>query len=423
MFDEVLFLDVNFHRLDLTRGSSYIPLPSWIASKKAVINPKNENDEECFKWAVTAALHHKEIGKDPKGISNIMRYTNNYNWSGLTFPVATNKINEFKKNNDISVNVLGVKGKKIYICRKSKHYDRKNVVNLLLIDDGEKRHCTAIKSLSRLLGDSNSKHGHKQHFCLNCLHGFHSEESRDNDFEYYKDNKAVRIEMTEKGSFVKFHDGQNQFKVPFIMYADFKAILKPINEAINVNPEEPYALEINQHVPSGFSVYSKFAYGEVENPLKLCRGEDCVEVFCDYVENEVKRLYHMFPEKPMKLLTSKQWRKFNQVRKCHICFKEFEPDNPKVRYYCHYTGLYRWPAHMNCNLRYKIPILFHNLSGYDAHLFIRELGKKFDKGKIGVIAENKEKYISFYVDVVVDKYLDKEGKEKEKKLQLRWLIV
>ena len=48
-FDEVLFLDVNFHQLNLTRGSSYIPLPNWIANKKAVINPKNENDEECFK--------------------------------------------------------------------------------------------------------------------------------------------------------------------------------------------------------------------------------------------------------------------------------------------------------------------------------------------------------------------------------------
>ena len=65
VFDEVLFLDVNFHRLDLTRGSSYIPLPSWIASKKTVINPKNENDEECFKWAVTVTLHHEEIGKNP----------------------------------------------------------------------------------------------------------------------------------------------------------------------------------------------------------------------------------------------------------------------------------------------------------------------------------------------------------------------
>ena len=78
---------------------------------------------------------------------------------------TASKINEFGKNNDIAVNVLGVNEQRIYICRNSKHYDRKNVVNLLLITDREKRHCTAIKSLSGLLEDSNSKHGHKKHFC------------------------------------------------------------------------------------------------------------------------------------------------------------------------------------------------------------------------------------------------------------------
>ena len=46
-FDDVLFLDVSFHRLNLTRGSSYLPLPDWIAKKKGIINPQND-DEECF---------------------------------------------------------------------------------------------------------------------------------------------------------------------------------------------------------------------------------------------------------------------------------------------------------------------------------------------------------------------------------------
>ena len=66
MFDKVLFLDVNFHKLNLTRGSSYTPLPSWIASKKVVINPKNENDEECFKWAVTTAFIIRRLSHIPK---------------------------------------------------------------------------------------------------------------------------------------------------------------------------------------------------------------------------------------------------------------------------------------------------------------------------------------------------------------------
>ena len=58
--DKIMHLFINFHRLVLTRGSSYIEFPGWIKSKKAMINPQNK-DEECFKWAVTGALHHEDI--------------------------------------------------------------------------------------------------------------------------------------------------------------------------------------------------------------------------------------------------------------------------------------------------------------------------------------------------------------------------
>ena len=52
-FDEVLF-DANFYWLNLTRGSSYLPLRDWILQKRVIVNPQN-SDEECFKWAVIAA--------------------------------------------------------------------------------------------------------------------------------------------------------------------------------------------------------------------------------------------------------------------------------------------------------------------------------------------------------------------------------
>ena len=54
-FDRILYTDINIHRLNLTRGYSYIPLPDWLAKKKAIINPKNL-DNKCFKWAIIAGL-------------------------------------------------------------------------------------------------------------------------------------------------------------------------------------------------------------------------------------------------------------------------------------------------------------------------------------------------------------------------------
>ena len=85
-----------------------------------------------------------------------------------------------------------------------------------------------VRSLPRLLKSSDSKQEHKQHFCMNCLQGFLTEISRDKHFESSKDNKTVRIRMPKKGSLVKLHDGQYQFRLPFVMYADFEAILEPI---------------------------------------------------------------------------------------------------------------------------------------------------------------------------------------------------
>ena len=166
-FNEILFLDVNFHQLNLTRSSSCLPLPDQLANKRAVINPKNENDDKCFIWAVIAALHYVDIKSDPERISNLRKYVDNYNWS--KFPLSVKGIREFEKKNDVIVNILGVeKKKKVYILRGKKYDYRKRVVNLLLIDNGEQRHYTAIKSLSRLLRSSNTKHNGKQHFCLNC---------------------------------------------------------------------------------------------------------------------------------------------------------------------------------------------------------------------------------------------------------------
>ena len=109
------------------------------------------------------------------------------------------------------------------------------------------------------------------------------------------DNEAVRVEMPNKGSTVEFYDGQNQFNVPFMMYADFEAILEPIQGRVPGDSNEPYTTNVNQHIPSGWCVYSKFAYGEVENPLKLCRGKECIEKFCDRIKQGAHKLYHMFP--------------------------------------------------------------------------------------------------------------------------------
>ena len=98
---------------------------------------------------------------------------------------------------------------------------------------------------------------------------------------------------------------------------------------------------------------------------------------------------------------------------CHICGESgFSGNNKKVRDHDHLTGRFRGTAHNLCNLTFKepsfIPVVFHNLSGYDAHLFIRQLG--VSEGDIDCIPNNEEKYISFTKKILVDEREDKDGK-------------
>ena len=182
--------------------------------------------------------------------------------------------------------------------------------------------------------------------------------------------------MPHKNLIVQYSDGQFQFKIPFIMYSDFKSMPEPIQGPGN-DPRISSARGVNNHIPSGWCIHSEFANGRVENPLKLFGGKDCVKKFCKHVIGEARRRYRSFRKKPMDPLTKAQLKKYEEARIFHICFKPFNGENSKVRDHCHYTGRYRGPAHMKCNLQYKIPsyipIVFHNFSGYDVHLFIKEL--------------------------------------------------
>ena len=113
-----------------------------------------------------------------------------------------------------------------------------------------------------------------------------------------------------------------------------------------------------------------------------------------------------------KMVMMKEDRKdFKSADKCHICDKKYTEKDIKVRDHCHITGKYRGSAHQDCNINFKlnekIPVIFHNLRGYDSHFIMRQIGEIANKhtyinenGKkrqmnINVIPNNMEKYMAF----------------------------
>ena len=95
----------------------------------------------------------------------------------------------------------------------------------------------------------------------------------------------------------------------------------------------------------------------------------------------------------------------------------------RVRDHCHLSGKFRGAAHKICNLKYKVPkffpVLFHNLFGYDSHLFIKALGNS--QGDISCIPNNEEIHISFTKQVIVYQFVNNDEKEVNVKRELRFI--
>ena len=96
-------------------------------------------------------------------------------------------------------------------------------------------------------------------------------------------------------------------------------------------------------------------------------------------------------------MSEKEEHLFQESNSCWICGKLIDHDDEKVRDHCHVTGKFRGAAHRGCNVNFqltkKVPVIFHNLRGYDSHLIFSKLNK-FD-AKISVIPNGLEKYMTF----------------------------
>ena len=393
-FKSIICLEIHTVVYEPLKGNSYIPLPPKLAQKKAIINMKNE-DNKCFTWSVLRALNPRE--RDNERIDKgLKKKEDSLNMTGIAYPVQLNALDKFERQNPtISINVFGYE-ESVYPLRVSKCEGRE-VVNLLLISDEEKRHYCLIKSMSRLLSSQSSTDEHVLHYCPRCLNHFTTQEKLATHKEYCSAHEAVKIEMPGEGTTLSFKNYNRSMRVPFIVYADFESFIKPI-DTCGPNPENSYTKQYQKHTPSSFCYYIKCFDDEVysQNPVTYTAStgnEDVAQIFVNMLEENVKSIYKRFSTPKEMIFGVKEREEFDGATECWICGGELGLD--RVRDHCHLTGIYRGAAHNKCNLQYRkpkfIPVMFHNLSGYDSHLFIKNLG--VTEGNINCIPNNEEKYI------------------------------
>ena len=133
-------LGYHLHKISLNRGSSNINSPKWL-KKTATINSKNTMDNEYFKYAITAALRHQEIRRNPQRISKLKPFIDNYNWKDIEFPSHSNDWRKFEQNNKaVALNILFISYntkqiRPVYISKYN--HKRDNQVILLTITDNK----------------------------------------------------------------------------------------------------------------------------------------------------------------------------------------------------------------------------------------------------------------------------------------------
>ena len=426
VFLKIKNLTLHTAKWDPLNAGSYIDLPANLKNKKAIINMKNK-DNECFKWCVLRALNPVEKHKD-RVDKNLISKQDTLNMKGIKYPVSLRDIDRFESlNPNISITVLGYnQDERVYPLKVSKYTGCEHDITLMLLKDGENSHYCLVNNIRALLASQINNHKGTRNICLNCLNSFKCKKSLDDHKEYCYNNECVKSIMPEPGTFLKFKHFLRSEKVPFVVYADTEALIKKMHNC-DPYPNKSYTKKYQKHEPVSFSYYIKCFDNSIFKPIKRTytrmtpEDEDAMDVFIKWLEKDVKLIANI-PPVPMEF-TKEDEKRFNESKECWICKEPFK-DN-KVRDHCHYTGRYRGPACNSCNLKYRkpdfIPVFFHNLSGYDSHLFIKNLSSHDKNENIDCIPNNEEKYISFTKSIKGGQYTDKKGDIKNKFFRIRFL--
>ncbi|KYN05019.1 hypothetical protein ALC62_04092, partial [Cyphomyrmex costatus] len=349
------------------RAECHIKLPEKIMLKRAVINVQSK-DNACFAWSVVAALHPAK--KNVERESSYTHHSSVLNLTGIEFPMTLCQIKKFENLNDISINVYAIEEGIIPIRladqKRTKH------VNLLYVEDDVAGHFVLIKDLSRLVSSQISKKKNRKYFC----------DSSSSKLELHSvdcgklNDCAVRL-PSEDDKWLEFKNYCRKERVPFVVYADLECALEKTDK------EPTSSTYIYQHhnvFSIGYYVYC--SYDSSLSGYRFHRDKNCISWFADELKNLAHSVQSVISTNVPMDFTRDDWRKFNSTTHCHVCEKPFMKDDKRARDHCHLTGRYRGPAHSNCNLNYKdsrcIPVVFHNLTGYDAHFIIKEIATAYN---------------------------------------------
>ena len=305
----------------------------------------------------------------------------------MKFPVEEKDFEKTEVQNNICINVFCYENEMVFPIYVSDQ-TFKNSMDLLLLIHGNKSHYVYIKDFNTSMFHK-TKNKNKKWFFKSCLQCFSSENVLTKHKEDCLSINGQQSVNLEEG-IIKFENYFKQLPVLFEIYADFEYNLKDVEIY-----EGSYTKEYHEHVPCSYA-YEVICIDErFSKSIVVYRGEHAAYEFIKAVLKEYK-----YCRKIMKkhfnenlVMTEGEEDLFQQSNNCWICKNLIDNDDGKARDHCHITSKFEGTAHWDCNINFqitkKVPVIFHNLKGYDSHLIFSELNK-FDV-KVNVIPNGLEK--------------------------------
>lgn len=186
------------------------------------------------------------------------------------------------------------------------------------MEEDEKSHFCLIKNLNKLVSSQLSKSKTKKWICDGCLVYFRNEQ----DLRIHNAigcNK-MRVNLpTEWAKWLKFKNYQHNLKVPYVIYCDFEALLKPIDLCLP-NAEKSFTKNIVKHEPCSFAYYVKCSYDDSKIKFELYRGENCGKIFIEKLTIDLHTIYKdLRYERDTHPLSQVQQNAVDNSTTYHIC--------------------------------------------------------------------------------------------------------
>ena len=282
-------------------------------------------------------------------------------------------------------------------------------INLLRITNNEDNsHYVYIKHVSRLFNLSSTKKDTDNYcpYCNKCFHSFDFSQHINTCYKIqFNEGSLIKLPQppTNKKerdkTIMKFYNYKNKLERPFVVYMDCEASLIPME----IRDNEKNTKLLNKHVINSCCFYFVCSFDSSRNKLYDFRGSNCLSDMIKQLYEIANECIEEMRENKRMIMTLEDGRRHDSDNICHICNEEIYTckENYKVRDHDHRTGAYRGPAHRKCIINYfanrYLPVVCHNLRGYDSHLIIEQIYQLYPNKDIQAIPNNYEKFMSFKI--------------------------